>query len=280
VLFFPCILCALDEFPALSSLEIAGFSIWALGWTIESIADGHKIYWTTLPKETRGSFCNVGLWKYSRHPNYFGEWTAWNGLIVAAVQPLLRLEMEVANPNRWLNIIVEIEIDALYKKLALFFPLVFLSASMYYCLSEWTGAIPAEYFSAQKRAGYTTYQKTTSMIIPWFVNESEGEVEVSVCVKDEKKVEQVLTTVQKAFNKLKKKAEASRKERGRSKTPEKTAVKSRGKSKTPARSKTPVKKTPVKEKKTPVKEKKTPAKKSRASPSPRRTRNTPAKGKK
>lgn len=121
------------------------------------------------------------------------------------------------------------------------FVLAFVSASMYYCLSEWTGAVPAEYFSAQKRAGYAEYQRTTSMIVPWAVKPAVPE----------EKVGEVLGTVKKAFDKLKAKAEKAKEERGRSKTPAKKEA-ARARSKTPvrkeakARSKTPTKRTPAK----------------------------------
>ena len=29
--------------------------------------------------------CNIGLWQYCRHPNYFGEWMVWNSLVVATL---------------------------------------------------------------------------------------------------------------------------------------------------------------------------------------------------
>jgi steroid 5-alpha reductase family enzyme len=44
--------------------------------------------------------------------------------------------------------------------------LSFCSISMYYCLTWWTGAVPAEYFSLQKRKGYSEYMKKTPMLIP------------------------------------------------------------------------------------------------------------------
>ena len=93
-----------------------------------SVADGHKIRWGTLSKKTRGAFCNVGLWKFSRHPNYFGEWMAWNGLALAAIHPLIRFE------------------SAAWVKVGLLLMLILISTNLYYCLSEWTGAVPAEYF--------------------------------------------------------------------------------------------------------------------------------------
>ena len=74
-----------------NAFQIAGYATWVFGWMLESIADGHKLAWSATPKSKRtAAFCNVGLWKYSRHPNYFGEWVAWNGLALAAIHPMLR----------------------------------------------------------------------------------------------------------------------------------------------------------------------------------------------
>ena len=41
----------------------------------------------------RNVVCNVGLWKYSRHPNYFGEWMVWNSLIVMAIPSIQALKI-------------------------------------------------------------------------------------------------------------------------------------------------------------------------------------------
>lgn len=46
---------------------------------VEALADFQKARW--VKKGRQGGFCQVGIWKYSRHPNYFGEilqwWAAW-----------------------------------------------------------------------------------------------------------------------------------------------------------------------------------------------------------
>ena len=130
--------------------EIIGFTIWAMSLVFESVADQQKLKFSLNRKNPRDAICDVGLWKYSRHPNYFGEWMVWNSLIVVAFQSLI---------NR----------DCLFgEKLCILFSLISVSSSMYYCLSVWTGAVPAEYFSVQKRPKYREYQRTTNMIIPNF----------------------------------------------------------------------------------------------------------------
>eukprot|EP01083_Nonionella_stella_P141284 435010_1 len=64
-------------------LDIIGWALWAIGWGIEIIADRQK---SVFKKDAtnRGKFCNVGLWAYSRHPNYFGEITLWIGIFISA----------------------------------------------------------------------------------------------------------------------------------------------------------------------------------------------------
>lgn len=57
-------------------ITLIGF---ALGLVIEIFADVQKAVWVKQGRQ--GSFCTVGVWKYSRHPNYFGEifqwWCCW-----------------------------------------------------------------------------------------------------------------------------------------------------------------------------------------------------------
>ena len=62
---------------------IAGIAVFAIGLTIEAIADWQLAQF----KKNRTSpdqVCDVGLWAWSRHPNYFGETTLWWGLFLAA----------------------------------------------------------------------------------------------------------------------------------------------------------------------------------------------------
>lgn len=58
-----------------------GIAIWLLGFGIEVVADNQKKVWRADPSN-KGKWIDVGLWHYSRHPNYFGEATLWLGMLI------------------------------------------------------------------------------------------------------------------------------------------------------------------------------------------------------
>ncbi len=67
-----------------------GAVIWAFGLTFEAVADAQKSKFKADPAND-GDFINVGLWKWSRHPNYFGEITLWTGIFIIAIPVLTGL---------------------------------------------------------------------------------------------------------------------------------------------------------------------------------------------
>ena len=87
----------------------------------------------------KGKTCDVGLWRYSRHPNYFFEWLVWVGFFVYALD----------SPMGWVAVIS---------------PMI-----MFYLLMYVSGVPLAEAQSLQARGEeYSRYQQTTSMFVPWF----------------------------------------------------------------------------------------------------------------
>ena len=133
-------------------LEIIGLLVWVAAFVMESVADLQKLTFLRLMKKAgkRNRVCNVGLWKYTRHPNYFAEWMVWNGLIIAAIPSWLTLR----------------EGESLISWLLVGAGLLFASWKMYTTLVHHTGAVPSEYYSVQKRPDYKTYQQTTNMFFP------------------------------------------------------------------------------------------------------------------
>lgn len=70
--------------PGLDFWALIGALIWLTGFAIEVVADAQKSRFTADPAN-QGRFINVGLWRWSRHPNYFGEILLWIGVCVIAL---------------------------------------------------------------------------------------------------------------------------------------------------------------------------------------------------
>lgn len=68
----------------LNMLDIAGISLWAIGFLFETIGDWQLSRFKANPNN-KGKVMHSGLWRYTRHPNYFGEACLWWGFWLIAV---------------------------------------------------------------------------------------------------------------------------------------------------------------------------------------------------
>lgn len=116
------------------ALEIFGFLIWSLGYYFESTGDRQLQEFISLPRN-KGKIMNQGLWRYTRHPNYFGEVTQWWGLFVVAL----------SIPGSFFSIIGPITITLL---------ILYVSG------------VPLLEKKYEGRADYEEYKRQTSMFIP------------------------------------------------------------------------------------------------------------------
>lgn len=81
----PIIAAQTSGFPAsLTPLDLLGTSVWAAGLLFEAIADSQLRRFKRDPSN-QGRLLITGLWKYSRHPNYFGEALLWWGIYIVAL---------------------------------------------------------------------------------------------------------------------------------------------------------------------------------------------------
>lgn len=62
-------------------LDIVGSIVFGLGFLLESVADMQKFNFRQN-KVNKGRWCDVGVWKWSRHPNYYGEILVWLGIFL------------------------------------------------------------------------------------------------------------------------------------------------------------------------------------------------------
>lgn len=131
-----------EQQSSIASISIVGAIIIVIGIIVETIADTQK--WRfSQKKSNKGKWIDTGIWKYSRHPNYFGEILVWIGVYLYAV-PVLGLTESLV---------------------ALISPLLII------CLLLFVTGIPLLEKSADERwgklAAYKTYKRKTSILIPF-----------------------------------------------------------------------------------------------------------------
>lgn len=117
--------------------DFVGAAVWLLAVTGETVADRQLARFRSRP-ENRGKTCRKGLWRYSRHPNYFFEWVHWFAYVFLAL-------------------------GSSYVWVALLGPVVMLLL-----LFRITGIPYTEKRAVASRGEeYRSYQRTTSAFIPW-----------------------------------------------------------------------------------------------------------------
>lgn len=84
VILLNCLLLFSKDLSVLSFnyLSIVGVLVWLVGLLIESVSDCQKF---NFKNQNKNTWTNIGLWKYSRHPNYFGEMLCWIGIFVFSI---------------------------------------------------------------------------------------------------------------------------------------------------------------------------------------------------
>lgn len=84
IIAFPMIWLVRTEADPLNLWTLAGLAIWLIGFLFESIGDSQLRRFKADPAN-KGVLITTGLWRYTRHPNYFGEATMWWGLFLIAL---------------------------------------------------------------------------------------------------------------------------------------------------------------------------------------------------
>ncbi len=139
VLFsLPFLAVAFNPRPALGVTDALGVLVWLVAVAGESVADRQLARFRENP-ENSGKVCNRGLWRYSRHPNYFFEWIHWFAYIF----------LSIGSPYLWLAIMGPVVMGIFLFKI--------------------TGIPYTEQQAILTRGdAYREYQQTTSVFIPWF----------------------------------------------------------------------------------------------------------------
>jgi len=138
MLAIPFFIIAVNPAPALTFNEYLGAGMWLICIVGEGLSDWQLQNFKSKP-ENKGKVCQDGLWNYSRHPNYFFQFSIWVSVSVFAI----------SSPYGWLSLICPISIG--------------------YLIFKVTG-IPMTEEQAVRSKGdaYKEYQRTTSVFVPWF----------------------------------------------------------------------------------------------------------------
>lgn len=137
VLGLPFLLPVLNPTPTFSGWELAGVGLWITALVGEAVADAQLANFKRNPAN-RGHVCAAGLWRLSRHPNYFFEWLVWVAFAVFAA----------GSPQGWIALLAP--------------------ASILYLLLRVTGIpLTEEQAVRSKGEAYRRYQAATSVFVPW-----------------------------------------------------------------------------------------------------------------
>ena len=120
----------------LTWLDGLGIIVWTAGFMFESVGDWQLARFKSDPA-SKGRVMDRGLWAYTRHPNYFGEFLVWWGIFI----------ITLATPNSWWTVICPIIVSAVLLKM--------------------TGIPLTEKALIKRRPGYESYIKRTSAFVPW-----------------------------------------------------------------------------------------------------------------
>jgi steroid 5-alpha reductase family enzyme len=118
-------------------LDGVGFLVWVFGFFFEAVGD-HQLAAFKANPDNRGRVMDRGLWRYTRHPNYFGECLMWWGIFLVTL----------ATPGSLWSILSPLTITFLLLKVS--------------------GVTLLERAIVETRPDYRDYQERTSPFIPWF----------------------------------------------------------------------------------------------------------------
>lgn len=138
LLSLPLLLAAANPSTGFGLWEAIGLGLFGIGVAGEAVADW-QLRAFKRSRSNRADVCQDGLWRYSRHPNYFFEWMIWVGFAVYAL----------GSPWGPIGLIAP--------------------ATMLWLLLKVTGIPPTEEQAVRAKGdAYRAYQRTTSSFFPWF----------------------------------------------------------------------------------------------------------------
>lgn len=144
LIVYPIILNNGSNLVDLRLVDFIGLLIWIVGFLFQSIGDYQLKSFVSNPKN-KGKIIKDGLWKYTRHPNYFGEATMWWGIFVIGLN-------EASNAGL----------------IGIFSPLIITYMLLY------VSGVPMLEKKYENNREFQEYAKATNKFIPWFPKREEN----------------------------------------------------------------------------------------------------------
>lgn len=132
----PLLAAQIDATPDLTWLDFAGAAIWLMGFFFEAVGDWQLMRFKAEPAN-QGKLLTSGLWRYTRHPNYFGDAAQWWGFYLIAVAA-----------GGWYTIFSPIIMTLLLRRVS--------------------GVTMLEKTLKKTKPGYKEYVESVNAFIPWF----------------------------------------------------------------------------------------------------------------
>lgn len=120
----------------LTLIDFVAILVWLVGFLFEAVGDWQLAQFKASPVN-KGKVMNQGVWRYTRHPNYFGDATQWWGFYLVAL-----------TASGWWTIFAPIIMTGLLMRVS--------------------GVTLLEKTLKETKLGYKEYVETTSEFIPWF----------------------------------------------------------------------------------------------------------------
>lgn len=140
VLVVSVVVAARNPTPGLRVQDVVGLAALIIAVVGEAIADRQLRAFNGVPAN-RNAVCDVGLWRWSRHPNYFFEWLAW------LAYPIIAVDLAGYNPYGWLAVAAPL--------------------CMYWVLVHVSGIPPLEDHMLRSRGdAFRAYQRRTRPFLP------------------------------------------------------------------------------------------------------------------
>ena len=138
---------------AISTLDYFAFALWTAGMFFEVVGDWQLARFKS-DKSNQGKVLDTGVWRYTRHPNYFGEFCIWWAFFLFAVAS-----------GYWWSLISPLLMSVLLLKVS--------------------GVSLLESTIAERRPDYLDYRKSTNAFFPWFRKKGSPDSKPASYLKDE-----------------------------------------------------------------------------------------------